>query len=226
MSVQWKLVPQWLFWQARKGWITVLVLPFSGVSGYWLAGLLQSPNIGETTFRLSGLLLQFGGLIVVAVGLHSTQKQFNAPGVTGRVKKWISEGSKLLKDPPSRQNGEPISLQLRLSVIDKSVRLGKLTPNQSIEEKLSTLAENQSRIASELERHGETTEGLINQIQIAVSSEEHNRLREVGSLRDELRNFSTGGLTLEWMGLIWLLFGTAFGTMSPELGGVINRLTS
>lgn len=195
-----------------------MAVPLLALAGaYGSAVALQSADPAEATFRLAGMFLQFGGFAIVAVGLRSTQQQFQAPGVSHGLKKWAAEGRKLLQPPPKHQVVSG-SLPLVVRIIDDNIHLQPLLAEQSVEQKLQTLAENLKATTQELVAHRRTVQTELNKLDMAVSIAQHERIKDVEKVRKALQEFSTGGLVLEWIGLVWLLLGTVFGAVPQELG--------
>lgn len=217
MHIQWRKLLVWATWKARKGWLTPGVPVVALLVAYGFAKALQYADPAEATFRLAGMFLQLGGLVIVAEGLRSTQRQFRAPGVTQGVIKWAAEGKVLLRRPEQRQIYDVI-LPITVNVFDDSIHLKPLQVQQSLQQQLQTLAENLETTTQALVVHRRSVEQELSKLGMEISTAQHDRIKDVGNVRQTLTDFSTGGLILEWIGLIWLLLGTLFGAIPQELG--------
>lgn len=123
----------------------------------------------------------------------------------------------LLRRPEHRQ-GCDIYFPVTVTVFDDSIHLKPLQVQQSLEQQLQTLAENLETTTQALVVHRRSVAQELNKLEMEISTAQHDRIKDVGNVRQALTEFSTGGLILEWIGLIWLLLGTLFGAIPQELG--------
>lgn len=123
----------------------------------------------------------------------------------------------LLRRPEQRQIYDVI-LPITVNVFDDSIHLKPLQVQQSLQQQLQTLAENLETTTQALVVHRRSVEQELSKLGMEISTAQHDRIKDVGNVRQTLTDFSTGGLILEWIGLIWLLLGTLFGAIPQELG--------
>lgn len=221
MKPQWKELPRWFFVEGRRGWVATLTPLLAWLIAHELSEIIGQEGVTERAFRTTGMLLQLAGLVVVAHGLISTQRQFASPSVQDRIRGWAGKGARLISGAKKDGTVGQISLPFTITVIDDSIHLRQIDPNSPLEKRIETLSENLRTVTTTLEAHRRSTHQDINRISMSLSTAEHERLLADARLREELINFSTGGITLEWMGFFWLLLGTVFGSLSPELGALL-----
>lgn len=167
------------------------------------------------------MLLQLAGRVIVAQGIISTQRQFASPSIQDRIRAWAGKGARLLSGAKNEETVCQISLPWTITVLDDSIPLKQIDSSLPLERKVEILSDNLWMVTAAVETHRRSTDKDINRISMNLSTAEHERLLADARLREELINFSTGGIALEWVGFFWLLLGMLFGALSPELGALL-----
>lgn len=169
----------------------------------------------EMALKAAGFLLGFFGLVLVAIGLSKTRRLFHKDSVGARIRQWWRNVIGLIVKP------QPIFMSGN-QTLGGFTMTGCLTSAASAEAK--TL---QERVAA-LEQRASETEGQIDdareEARLAVDevrrefrSEVRGIRTSVKATREQLEEFSVGGLDLEGMGLFWLFTGSMFSTFHEEL---------
>jgi uncharacterized coiled-coil protein SlyX len=176
---------------------------------------------GAVYVRLTGLVFQVLGLIIVAKGLRDTRKLFNRPGWTTRAAKWWHEfpsfGPKnyvLDVEPASLHlSGDVDAVVIRnpaqgLSIEHRVVQLeGRLAEQEHLISQMQTKIAAESRLQKK-----------------ALQSESRSRASADQILEKKLEEFAAGGLHLETIGLFWILTEVFLATASVEIAWLLRRL--
>jgi len=218
---QWKELPRWFFVEGRRGWVATLTPLLAWLVAHELSEIIGPEGVAERAFRTTGMLLQLAGLVVVAHGLISTQRQFASPSIQDRIRAWAGKGARLLSGAKKDGTAGQISIPWPVTIFDDSIHLQQIDPTSPLDQKIAILSDNLRMVTTALETHQRSTHQDINRISMSLSTAEHERLLADARLREELINYSTGGIALEWVGFFWLLLGTVFGSFSPELGALL-----
>ena len=196
-----------------SGWLRGFWLPVLGLAPLLLvANYLHNTHWHEWQNSLAGICLQLAGLIVVAIGIGSTRREFALPSLFQRSREKVAA----FPWPQCKAPGSAVELGpfRGLNVPAGNALISKAPV--TIEERLDALQEEFCEFKTLMAaRHDEMLTNSEQQSKALQSVEvrfdaEHQRLRE------RLKTISTGGLDLSVCGLLWLSVGSVLGTV-PKL---------
>jgi hypothetical protein len=194
------------FLEAWEFWVTIIVLVIlSVIPKIW------APSNPETIARHSGILLQLAGLITVAIGIHQTRHRFGRPTYRAGIKRWLADLKNAALLPPITGSGH-VTGDLRAHASGSATVSATLTrATSTLEERLEDLEGVVDDLKKRLSESIRDNSQAMQAIREALAGEKADRERSNADLRSLLEEQSAGGLHLELMGLVWLLFGTLMG---------------
>ena len=203
---------------AKPLWLTA-----SGFFFIWLV-IKFLPIRSQDELRIAGGFLQLLGVLVVAIGLERTRKQFQERYTHEQIIDWFRSFRKAFSEPHGnkqyRQNNHSTSISA------DNVSYPRINSEASDEDRLANL-----------EIRSKAFEKEIRTIQVDVSDKvSKSRLDEIifeerlkqnqkyNKLQQKLENLAVGGLNLEAVGLVWLVVGIALSSFSNEIAYLIMLL--
>jgi hypothetical protein len=190
-----------LFRDAWQFWVTILVLIV----------LVLLPHVtwadSETWRRRSGILLQFAGLVTVAVGIYQTRRLFGREPVSVGLKRWLTNLKSAWLMPPHRLSGHGGTFRV---IGTGSMTLTGHAPTliSTMEDRVKAVEAEVNALQKRLTQFMADSTKRNEEIQKAVPEEGANRERGEKAVRLLIEEQAAGGLHLEIMGLVWLLAGT------------------
>jgi hypothetical protein len=209
------LLAVWAFRDAKGVWVSIL--PIALIIG------CVSLKIGldEQGIRISGLLLELLGILVVAKGLSESRKLFGRPSLYQSFVNWVKRYPRF----------EPRSYTLKAG--EGSVRLSGtvsmvFTPGHkeaiSIEERMSALEAKHALLTRQLEEYHAHLDKETGKWAYTMKSEEEARFKGDKDNAKQLEAAVVGGINLETMGIVWLACGVTLSSLSAELEYLISKL--
>lgn len=198
-----------------------VLIGIGGSVGSWIVGGLTTMDLQDQV-RIAGFILQVLGLVIVALGLSETRKLFGRPSIFGQIWTW-------LKGFPKKGKTQTVLAGTTgaTSSAGGGVRIRKgIGPDATVEQRVTALEEHvadlQKDFSSAMAQHREQLGRLTNEL----GNERRQRLQEQNRLREQLEEFSVGGLVLESVGFFWLLLATIFTSIPEETATAITWLLS
>ena len=200
-----------LFYEGRSFWLMVIV-PIAALALPALA-----PYSVEYQHRWTGFILQFAGLVIVAAGIRDTRKLFGRPGLGTQLERWffglLAAAVALPKHVTASISGAgAIGLAGHVTAT-----VSRGTAPRTVEEKLQDLERDVADLRTYVNEQSRALGKRLDAAEATAAEESAARKEETASLRTVLEAQSTGGLTLEVIGLVWLLLGAAFSSFPTEL---------
>ncbi|RYZ17599.1 MAG: hypothetical protein EOP49_50520 [Sphingobacteriales bacterium] len=188
----------WLFWLAIAVSVAGLAVMFTGDEKY---------------IRLSGLILQFAGMLATARGIQLTRIFFGQPGIFKTAKNWFS------RFPLRRRSSTGVGF-VGIAAASSSSR-GHLTsavnPNATLDERVKILEANMESLTIRVSKDAENAEKLMRNLSVDLDEEKRLRISEHQQISERLKEAQTGGLGTALMGLIWLIVGSFLSTGAVEI---------
>ena len=189
-------------------WRTASGLALAALAAWFFASKLQDG------IRFFGLFLQLLGVGTVAYGLRKTRELFGQPSLTEQITEWWQRRPKYAPKPQDivLEAGVMPAPQLASFTFQEGVK-----PDTSVEGRLAALEKKYDALQKQLgEVHNRiTTE--TSQLGAKTKAEQQERERRDREIEERLKELSTGGLSIEWTGLVWLYFGIACATIPDKM---------
>ena len=190
-------------------------VPVVGLAGAVAVGrLLGSDSVEQTAY--AGALLQVGGLATVALGLHDLRKRFYPEGLRTRLRAavaawWRRVVGLFKKRQPLHLNARGAETFSMVPGAELSMRAGY--DENDLKGRMTALEKEfeQFKAASNAETQ-RLAEG-VGKLKSKADRERAERIAADEANRSLLEEVTVGGLHLEVVGLVWLLFGVLFGTI-------------
>ena len=190
-----------------------LWLALSGVFAAWLIPTYLSKT-PETQILWAGLTLQVAGLFSVAWGLMIVRKLFGRPTIFQMIAGWWRR-VKWISNPPS-----PHVLEVQGAVAETYAGTASLSLGWSDDwpddRKLNWLRGRYDDLQRKLDATAKTLRKSDETLDEKISSERQERIAKTGEIDQKLEGLAVGGLRLEFVGVVWLLFGVVL-TAIPGL---------
>ncbi|AEB85043.1 hypothetical protein [Alicycliphilus denitrificans] len=191
-------------------WWAVAVVVVSVVTT-WLCGW------SERAFRLTGMLLQLGGVLTVVWGILKTRADFGQPTVRSQFQRWI-------KEFPSYH---PRVIEASMNGMFPSMvgeAYGYSTHGPSADQTVEGRLKHLEKIIKELEEaQGKTHIAVLQAEKKAQKALDVQARQFAGLLADvskKIETTATGGVHISAVGVVLLFVGTIFGGAAPELSGL------
>jgi len=195
------IVQPWTFWLCT--FVVVASVVFSLLGG-----------ISETKIRIIGLFLQLCGIGTVAWGLRETRKLFGYPDFVEHLVEWIKRFPRF-KPKPSYSDLNITLPSLQLTASGHSWQ--NSGPEATSEERLEAVEANLLNVNQRLIQVQQRMDHETRRITSELSEEQRLRKEEDEETRRKLSLSQTGGLSISFMGLVWLIWGIIMSTASTEI---------
>jgi hypothetical protein len=209
-----RYVPALIRWVAppRVALLPLFVIVLAGLF-FWM------PFPLERKLRLSGMILQLGGVLLTGIDLHQKGTVFeDIPTLWQRAKKWWEGRPRFWP----RTINLDIHSSGRTSVSSKAQVIRGITPDASLEERvriLETRCEDLRREITEVE----TDLGRkLSALGTEVTNVRVNQADALERTRQQLRRSVAEGIPLGWIGVFLFLFGILLATASPEIACLVS----
>jgi hypothetical protein len=197
-----------------------------------LLGLIASwfiPRVlgchGEACFRFAGLILQLGGIGLVANGIHETRVRFQQPALREQWRSFLQRLWAALTTP-SIEGQLGVAIPMAAAGMVAAVGTVTLTVGAppTLEDRLRAIEEAQRNLQAALDT-------LRNEVKSDLTTLRQEMAADKKAVEDRLREFRklleeevAGGLNFEMVGLSWLLVGTLVASIPAELAGWLHAL--
>jgi hypothetical protein len=206
-----------LFLDAWRLW---LFLAFTAVI-LWLPTYITDDRAAST--RWSGITFELIGLIVVAYGIHDTRQLFGKPGLWTYARRWFARLRGVFRRPILLSaHGIGSAFASGSLSVEGSGHVARREPTleervQHLEARLTSL---DARFTTLDDRLSEEVTELRQSHQEEVQARERKD-REIAELLDR---YSTGGLNLDVIGLVWVAVGSVLAGFPGEIADLLQRL--
>ena len=207
----WDWLPRLRRWLSEL-LLRVLKAVWLPLSGLVLAGLVAWLFASELQdgIRFFGLFLQLLGVGTVAYGLYDVHEKLGLPSLKERIAERVKRFPKYAPKPT--QLGPEGSGWVEIYSSDDR-HIDGFNPDKPVEERLNAL----EKALNELWRWQEETSNKASMLGTAIEDERRKRKGGDQENADLLKELSTGGLSIEWMGLVWLFVGIVRATIPEEI---------
>ena len=192
-------------------WLAVAVV-LASLIATWMHGW------SEKAFRLTGMLLQLGGVLTVVWGILKTREEFGQPTVRSQFKVWF-------KTFP-RWNPPPVVLSVDAMFEDDMfgdlhlVATHGPSPDPTIEGRLKHL----EAVVMALDKAQGLAQVSVLQAGKKAEQELHARAHQLAGQIDDvskkIETTATGGVHVSAVGVVLLFVGTIFAGAAPELSSL------
>ncbi len=173
-------------------------------------------GVTEPRIRYLGLFLQIVGLVIVAQGLLNIWSKFDRPGLWATIKEGWARGPWHVRTRYVELAGTSNSMSSGAGYITTGVR-----PDASPEERLAALEENVNQLHKDFANLAGRfdTEGA--KLHEVIKQEQDQRESTDEDIKSTLEDLAVGGLHLEAVGLVYLIFGLILATIPGEIASWI-----
>lgn len=201
----------------KDAWPTWLAL--GGIALPVTVGWVFSQDVSAAV-RYAGTALQVLGLATVTIGLSETRRLFGRPSLPRKIWRWFRQLAAAFATP------KPITLQVSDAVSvamtgDARVVRGA-GPGASLEDRVSVLEENLSRLRDELDVKKQEFRQEIQTVREHIERETQERRAENQQAARRIEEMAVGGLHLEIVGLSWLVLGVVGTSIPDEIAAVLR----
>lgn len=214
-------IRQWPSWAAKFArdlakwiWSAPIVIALAAALLVVSSVVILAAACLERQFRLSGMVLQLLGVLVVAVGLRDTRRAFSdLPTTWKSIKQFWARRPRF--GPHNRIVGASGIVVGSSSISARgTVRPG---PNATLEERIRKLQEQYERLFDEVGALTNETRSKYKELTTALKTERNERTSADLRNRDQLKKAVAEGIPLEVIGVVFFLLGITAATASPEI---------
>lgn len=197
---------QWLLLEPRFVWLCLVSLGAAVLVPVWFC-------FSEPSIRISGLVLQLGGIVSVVWGVLSTREFFGLPPIRNNLILWWGRAPFRPQNVVAGVGGSQLTIfgegQGYTSMpVDHSAPVDERI--KVLERNVTMIHERIGAVHSDFRRKHDDLKSTV--------SEHGARLEQVQTkLSAELRNFGTSGLHISAIGAAWLFLGSIMGSASQEI---------
>lgn len=188
--------------------VVAAVIVMAGVFGW-----------SEKAFRLSGMLLQLGGVLTVVWGILKTRADFGQPTVRSQFQRWLTEFPSFHpRTITASMNG------VLPGLVSEAYGYSTHGPStdQTVEGRLGHL----EKIIKELEvEQGKTHIAVLQaekKAQQALDAQARQFAGVIANISKKIETTATGGVHISAVGVALLFVGTIFGAAAPELSYLLT----
>jgi hypothetical protein len=188
-----------------------------GGGGLALAGVIiwNGAPTRPDAVRYAGLGLEWGGLIIIAVGLHDMRRRFEEPSLVTTFRQWLRQLAASFRKPQAITMSASIG---RSSAMGHSAELTvSPAPGASADERFRKIEADLDRLRRDTDERFSAMSRRIHQTDKRAKVEHRERQSADENLRRLLKEVAVGGLHLEVVGLVWLALGVLCTTIPEEI---------
>jgi hypothetical protein len=204
------------------GFAAVALVSF--VMAFIIARAFAKP--GEFILRTTGGLLQLFGVLSVAIGIRKLRRSFGLRPVSQEILSelwaWIVQFVRRIARLFGRR-GRIVAAtattlgELKLSSsLSTRVIFGRGT-NLSVEERLQRLERGFDYMQDFTDKLQDDVQKKIELHTAALAAERADREKYIAQISLQVNELAVGGIQLQIVGMLWLLFGLALATWSQEI---------
>lgn len=213
MTIRWRRLGRWLFIEPWPVWAWIAGIGFASLVGMSL-GYDPSSQVGS-----AGATLQVLGLVTVALGLNKTRRLFGRPGLVEKTVAWARKLPAIFRKPKN------VALKASAGAIAIGSARASVwvtpAPGASLERRVGAVERNLDQLKDNLQHARAELSQEIQELKSTVSRERKERAEADTSHEQKLAELAVGGLHIELVGLVWLLFGVVFGTLPQKSAQII-----
>jgi len=208
MSALW----HWLA-EGRVGFMGALVIVAAVVWPTWTV-------CSESTFRISGLVLQLAGMVFAIRGLLAIRAHFGKPLLRHLLRDWLKRIPRWKSNRTVRGVGAVISNEAAMHA-----RGYVWTPDKAekpLEQRVEAILKNLERMRDDLQNHAKSLDELRLDHERHKVEIQQTAGRFESSIRIDLDKLHTADVLVSLVGLVWLTIGIVLSTLAPELAAMLD----
>ena len=203
--------------------IFVVVVLCSFITALLVSRVVSLADPGEFTLRTTGGLLQVFGVLSVALGIRKLRRAFGLGPVRAEIlselRAWVAEVGRRIARMFGRGRDVTITANASLRMADALLSArGKIGrgANLSVEQRLEFLERGFDEIQDLTYKLQDDRQKEIDLRIAAIAAERADREKQIAEVRSQIKELAVGGLQLQILGIVWLLFGIVLATWSRE----------
>jgi hypothetical protein len=181
----------------------------------------------EFTLRTTGGLLQVFGVLSVGLGIWNLRRAFGLEPVRAEIlselRAWISQVGRRIARMFGRGQDVRVTANANLrmagALSTARVKIGR-GPNLSVEQRLEFLERGFEEIEDLTYKLQDDLGKEIDLRTAAIATERADREKVIGEVRSQVLELAVGGIQLQIVGILCLVFGVILATWSQEFAGL------
>lgn len=209
----------WLNWLKRGAsfWIGTSVIFLVPLTVHWVVFL---GKLGDTKdeIQVSGLILEFFGVVVVAYGIMRRAATFDGPTIFQKIRSYFESMPVFSKNIVL----EPKSAALKATASAAGVSAtGHASGHKTVEARLDSIEAQLRSIRGDFKTHV----GNLRELDQKTTRQMQDIRTQIEEIRGSLKSVSgVEELDIEYMGIAWVLVGLVLASIPELLVGVGERL--
>lgn len=208
----WRLADRWRNTRPVLGdAVQATSVVVAGIVGACVIGYAWPRQNASTAIAIAGVVLQWAGLAVVAVGIAKIRRHFDRPSLFRRFWEALQR---------------PRDVTVQLSGVIAVSASGTLTAvhtraNPTTQERVTALEAALSQLRSDLNAQMQTINTSVEAVKQDVQREAATRASAITAVRSQFADVAAGGLRLEIIGLWWLVVAALLSSVPNELAALL-----
>ncbi len=198
---------------------------FSFVIAFVVSHALAKP--WEFTLRTTGGVLQVFGVLSVALGIWKLRRTFGLGPVRAEIltelRSWIGQLGRRIARMFGRRRHVIVTasgnLRMDGALLTARAKIGR-GPNLSVEQRLEFLERGFDEIQDLTYKLQDDLRKEIDLRTAAIATERADREKVTAEVRSQVLELAVGGIQLQIVGLVCLVFGVALATWSQEFASL------
>jgi hypothetical protein len=196
----------------REAWPTWLAI--GGLALAATIGYITSSTPGDGV-RFGGTILQIMGLFTVALGLWKTRQLFGRPSLVASLKGYLKRLGRVFQQPKPVTGSGSITLPAFDIRGEGRFRHG-LPAGASLDQRVDALEKNLDLLERKFDSKTQNVNKRFAELDERVQRETKERSAADEKVMTQIEEVAVGGLHLESVGLVWLIFGV-LGASVPDV---------
>lgn len=168
----------------------------------------------EPKIRLTGLILQWLGLLTVVDGIQKTRKLFGCPSLLQLLREKVARFPRWRRDAFVHVGTGAMIASCGSATAHV---WSNIDPAAPIEERVNALTRNVERMNERIIHIQKENDAELRKHTESLRQEQESRKEGDDQLNMRLEAAETGGLHISFIGVIWIFLGLILSTVSPEI---------
>ncbi len=172
--------------------------------------------------RWAGMLLQFAGLLQVAIGLKDSRKLFKKEPIWRAAARWVARVRYVVVPrKPITHVLEPQSVVVSLGATMDAI---VTRANRTLGARVADLEQNLTKVQGDVGDLRAQLGTFRSHADQKVEQERSERAEQDRAIKKQLEEATISGIHLELSGLFYLIFGILFATIPNEAAALFQRM--
>lgn len=200
-------IKAWPVWILPLGIVLALFIPYPLLSNSKLW-------ISDLHYLLSGFTLQFFFVCILIRDLIFLRKELGQIDYLILIKNWFSKIPKIFKKRHYTFSPDTIKSNIKAGPLKVSTSINS---DADLSERVDHLEKKINNLENEVRNKNHQLKSEIRELESEIKKEKKSRTEDISEVHDLIKQISTIGLELEFIGLIWLTVGLIMSIFPTQI---------